>query len=78
MKKLLNRNTFIALAVLILIALNVYFNWQKSQENKALQDDIASLNKQLNDLGDKSTDIQAQLDLLKEYVAPGIHKLAKK
>ncbi len=78
MKKLLNRNTFIGLAVLILIALNVYFNWQKSQENKALQDDIASLNKQLNDLGDKSTDIQAQLDLLKEYVAPGIHKLAKK
>lgn len=78
MKKLLNRNTFIGLAVLILIALNVYFNWQKSQENKALQNDIASLNKQLNDLGDKSTDIQAQLDLLKEYVAPGIHKLAKK
>ncbi len=78
MKKLLNRNTFIGLAVLILIALNVYFNWQKSRENKALQDDIASLNKQLNDLGDKSTDIQAQLDLLKEYVAPGIHKLAKK
>jgi len=78
MKKLLNKNTFIGLAVLILIALNVYFNWQKSQENKALQNDIASLNKQLNDLGDKSTDIQAQLDLLKEYVAPGIHKLAKK
>ncbi len=77
MKKLLNKNTFIGLAVLIVIALNVYFNWQKSQENKALQNDIASLNKQLNDLGDKSTDIQAQLDSLKEYVAPGIRKLAK-
>jgi len=77
MKKLLNKNKFIGLAVLILIALNVYSNWQQSQENKALQNDIASLNKQLNDLGDKSTDIQAQLDSLKEYVAPGIRKLAK-
>ena len=78
MKKLLNKNTFIGLAVLIVIALNVYSDWQQSQENKVLQNDIASLNKQLNDLGDKSTDIQAQLDSLKEYVAPGIRKLAKK
>ena len=77
MKKLLNKNTFLVLAFLILFALNAYFNWQLSQENFALKNDIASLNKQLNDLGDKSTDMQTQINLLKEYVAPEIRKLAK-
>jgi cell division protein FtsB len=78
MKKLLNKNTFLGLAVLMLFALSVYFNWRQSQEKKALKNDIASLTKQLSDLGDKSTDIQTQLDLLREHVAPGIRKLARK
>jgi len=78
MKKLLNKNIFLILAVLVLFASSVYFNWQQSRDNIALKNDIASLNEQLDGLKDKSTDIQTQLDLLKEYVGPGIRKLAKK